>query len=150
MLDINQVPEKELYYQSLEIDTLARTIWGEAGEHGRKEMEALACLILNRVQVSKAKGSYWWGNNIIQVCQKPYQFSCWNRSSYKFRDLLNTDETTPGYITAVRIAKKAVQGNLQDTVKTATHCHKVGESPYWAKDESPVAVVGQFLFYRFI
>ena len=76
------------YYRELEIDTLARTIFGEARGEPIKGQEAVASVVLNRVKVAQARGGrYWWGHDIISVCQKPYQFSCWNKSDPSYQRL---------------------------------------------------------------
>ena len=59
-------------------EVLARTLYGEARGEGLPGIEAVACVILNRVAFAKARGRYWWGNTVSQVCLKPGQFSCWN------------------------------------------------------------------------
>ncbi len=138
------------YYKELEIDTLARTIWGEARGEGSAGMQAVAAVVLNRVGISEEKGGYWWGNNIIQVCQKPYQFSCWNRSDPNFRKVLDVCEEDLYFATAMRIARRAVAGVLQDPVCGATHYHAAGASPYWSKGEKPLAVIGKHIFFRFV
>lgn len=149
MSELQDVKEKpDSYYKSLEIDTLARSIWGEARDEGAEGMEAVASVILNRVKVAEEKGRYWWGNNIIQVAQKPYQFSCWNRSDPNFKKLREVDETDADFLTALRIARLAVSGDLQDSTNGATHYHAVLISPYWAKGEKPIASVGNHRFYN--
>lgn len=55
------------------LDTLTKTIWGEARGEGREGMIAVAWVILNRASIGG-----WWGNSIETVCLKPWQFSCWN------------------------------------------------------------------------
>ena len=62
-----QVPESktpEDFYRDLEVDVLARTMWGEARGQGTQGLEAVAAVVLNRVQIATARGRYWWGNNI--------------------------------------------------------------------------------------
>ena len=66
----------------LDIDTLARTIYGEARGEDRQSKIAVACVILNRVQQRKQCG---YRNidgrkipTIAATCLKPWQFSCWN------------------------------------------------------------------------
>jgi len=93
------------FYRALEVDSLARTLWGEARGEGVEGMKAVACVILNRVKIAEEKGKCWWGNNIIQVCQKPYQFSCWNRSDPNFKKLQAVDASDLNFATALRIAK---------------------------------------------
>ena len=51
-------------------------------------MEAVAAVILNRVRIARERGGYWWGDTIIRVCQKPYQFSCWNKHDPNYGRLL--------------------------------------------------------------
>jgi spore germination cell wall hydrolase CwlJ-like protein len=113
-------------------------------------MEAVAAVILNRVNIAREKDGYWWGNNVIQVCQKPYQFSCWNRSDPNFRKIMDTDEDDLHFATAMRIARRAIAGTLKDSTGGATHYHAAGTTPYWSAGEKPLAVVGSHIFYRFV
>lgn len=110
-------------------------------------MKAVACVILNRVKVAQEAGKYWWGNNIIQVCQKPYQFSCWNRSDPNLKKLLAVEESDLHFASALRIARRAVIGHLADITDGATHYHAAGIEPYWARREKPCAVIGKHIFY---
>lgn len=136
------------FYNEITVDVLARTLWGEARGEGDKGMEAVACVILNRVKVTQERGKFWWGENIIQVCQKPYQFSCWNRADANFRKLQAVDERDIYYATALRIARRAVAQVLGDITNGATHYHEQSIMPYWAKGESPCAKIGRHVFYR--
>lgn len=138
------------FYRALEADVLARTLWGEARGEGSAGMEAVACVILNRAKIAEEKGSYWWGNNIIQICQKPYQFSCWNRSDPNFKKLQAVDETNLYFATALRIARRAVAGKLKDPTYGATHYHAAGIEAYWARGEKPSAIIGNHIFYSII
>lgn len=146
------LPEKDLsvaeYYRELEIDVLARTLWGEARGEGPEGMKAVACVVLNRVAVAQDKGKYWWGNNVIQVCQKPYQFSCWNRSDPNFQKLQAVDSADLYFATALRIARRALNGCLEDNTAGATHYHASSISPYWAQRQGPSAKIGNHIFYR--
>ncbi|NCC22748.1 MAG: cell wall hydrolase [Alphaproteobacteria bacterium] len=136
------------YYKELEVDTLARTIWGEARGEGSHGMEAVAAVVMNRVAIARDKGGYWWGASPIQVCQKPYQFSCWNRSDPNFRRVVDVKDDDLHFATALRIARRALAGALADPTEGATHYHAAGADPYWAKNEKPVAVIGRHIFYR--
>lgn len=138
------------FYRDLEIDVLARTLWGEARGEGPEGMEAVASVVLNRVRIAQERGKYWWGNNIIQVCQKPYQFSCWNRADPNFRKLQAVDETDLYFATARRIARRAVYSALVDNTGGATHYHAKGADPYWAKKRKTSAIIGRHIFYRIV
>lgn len=137
-----------LLYREMEVETLARTLWGEARGEGTIGMQAVACVILNRVRLAEEKQGFWWGNNIFQVCQKPYQFSCWNKSDPNFRKLLKVSIDNPYYATALRIARRAVFARIEDITKGADHYHAAGITPFWTKNERPVAVIGNHIFYR--
>ena len=129
------------------IDVLARTLWGEARGEGSAGMQAVASVILNRVAIAKRTGGAWWGNDVIGVCQKPYQFSCWNRNDPNRAKLLNVNEADIYFATAMRIARRAIAGVLDDPTMGATHYHAAGISPAWAHGEKPVAVIGRHIFY---
>ncbi|MFA7456791.1 MAG: cell wall hydrolase, partial [Micavibrio sp.] len=139
------------FYNELAADVLARTIWGEARGERQAGMEAVASVILNRVAVAQNHGGkYWWGADIISVCQKPYQFSCWNRSDPNYRKLVAVDERDVHFATCLRIARRAVAGVLADTAGGATHYHTKQITPYWARGQKPVFSIGNHLFYRLI
>lgn len=141
----------EQFYDDLVIDTLARTLWGEARGEGPQGMEAVASVILNRVKTAQAKGgSYWWGNDIISVCQKPYQFSCWNRSDPNYRVLQAVTEKDLHYATALRIARRAVAGVLSDSTGGADHYHAKYVSPDWARGQTPTTTIRNHIFYKLI
>ena len=109
-------------------------------------MEAVASVVLNRVEVAQERGKYWWGNNIIQVCQKPYQFSCWNGKKVKDLEHLLT---VPQAKYAMLLAK-TVRLLSRDYVGYANHYHAtwMKKKPYWAKGKKPVKVIGQHAFYK--
>ncbi len=139
------------YYNELAIDVLARTLWGEARGEGPMGMEAVACVILNRVAVAQSYGSYWWGNDIISVCQKPYQFSCWNRSDPNYRRLLEVNDKNIHFATALRIARRAVSGTLNDITNAATHYYAdTIAAPKWAIGEKPTLKLGHHIFFKLI
>jgi len=144
-------PTPAEFYRELETDVLARTLWGEARGEGTEGMQAVACVILNRVAISESKAGYWWGNTIIEVCQKAYQFSCWNRSDPNFHQVQSVDERDIYFATALRVARRALAGTLSDPTHGATHYHADNITPpYWARTEKPVVKIGNHVFYKLI
>jgi spore germination cell wall hydrolase CwlJ-like protein len=137
-------------YSELEIDTLARTLWGEARGEGMTGMQAVACVILNRVAVARRMGGYWWGNDVIQVCQKPYQFSCWNRQDANYPKLVSVRQDDLHFSWAVKVATRAMLGFLKDETKGATHYHARNILPDWAKGKASTAIIGRHVFYKLI
>ncbi|NCT40945.1 MAG: cell wall hydrolase [Alphaproteobacteria bacterium] len=146
--DVPPRSDAEAFYRNLENDVLARTLWGEARGEGTIGPEAVANVIQNRVKTAQDNGGkYWWGGNIIQVCQKPYQFSCWNRSDPSFKKLQAVGEDDLYFATCLRIARRAVLGQLNDHTGGATHYHADYVAPYWAKGETPTVTIGRHIFY---
>lgn len=133
-----------------EVDILARTIWGEARGEGKAGMEAVAMVICNRAAVARTRGGYWWGNSVIEVCLKPYQFSCWNRNDPNHQKLLSITRDDPVFETARRIAHRVLLGFIKDGTKGATHYHARSIMPSWAKGQQPCAVIGRHVFYKLV
>lgn len=135
------------FLKEMEVDVLARTLWGEARGEGSTGMEAVACVILNRREVAKRHNGYWWGSSIIQVCQKPYQFSCWNKQDPNFKRLTAVTEDDMHFATAKRIARRALLGFIKDATYGATYYHSLHILPDWAKDQKPTTRIGHHVFY---
>lgn len=146
----NEKQKQQEYYRELEIDTLARTIFGEARGEPHAGLEAVANVVLNRVKVAQNRGRYWWGNNIIGVCQKPYQFSCWNKNDPSYERLINVTDKNIHFTTALRIARRSVIGALHDNTNGATHYHADYVSPYWAVGEKPTKIIGRHIFFKLV
>ncbi len=146
----NQEKTMQEFYNEITKDVLARTIWGEARGEGAKGMQAIANVILNRVAIADKRGSFWWGDDIIQVCQKPYQFSCWNRSDPNFQKLQQVNETDHDFATAKYIAQKGIEGKLKDITHGATHYHTKTTKPYWAKSKTSCKVIGNHVLYALV
>ena len=130
---------------------MARTIWGEARGEKLIGMEAVACVIMNRLAVSEQEGGYWWGNNIQEICTKNSQFSVWNAKDPNREKILNVTEDDPIFKLAVEIAEDAIDGLIPyDDTKGATHYlnpRGVHIMPKWARDE-PLAIIGKHHFFR--
>ncbi len=132
-----------------EVDTFARTIYGEARGERVKGREAVASVILNRVKRSRLRGGrYWWGNGIVSVCRRAWQFSCWNERDPNRKKLEAVTAENKTFASCLRIAEKAVTGELSDATKGATHYHAKSIIPPWAKGKKPSAKIGNHLFYN--
>lgn len=135
-------------YQDLELDVMARTLWGEARGEGITGMQGVAFVILNRVTYAQSRGGFWWGNSILEVCQKPYQFSCWNKDDPNFRQLVALNDTDQLFLLAKRTASRAFLGFIKDITNAADHYHVRTIMPHWAMGQTPVARIGRHLFYK--
>jgi N-acetylmuramoyl-L-alanine amidase len=138
------------FMKGMEIDVMARTLWGEARSEGVKGMEAVVHVILNRVAHAKSKGGkFWWGHDIVTVCQRPYQFSCWNPGDPNRQKLMAVDKDDIHFATALRVARRAVYGQLgDDPTLGADHYHTVDVAPFWSSGEAPIIKIGTHLFFK--
>jgi len=135
--------KKVLVDTNKEIDLMARTIWGEARGEGQLGMQAVANVIMNRVN----RGG-WWGATISDVVLKPYQFSTWNESDANRNKARSVDTSDQAFWTASKIASMAYNGQLTDVTNGATHYHAKSVTPAWAVGQTPVATIGNHVFYK--
>ncbi len=129
------------------LQILARTLYGEARGEGRRGLEAVAAVILNRVARAAARGGYWWGTTVAEVCQKPWQFSCWNRGDPNRRRIERVTDADPAFRLCLEVARAALAGALADPTGGACHYHAAAIRPGWARGRTPSARIGRHLFY---
>lgn len=130
------------------IDVLARTLYGEARGEQVRGKEAVACVILNRVEKAIKKGRYWWGNDVENVCLRPWQFPCWNPNDPNREKVLVVDASNNVFATCLRVARRAIYGGVKDPTGGATHYHTLGLLPSWARAHAPCAEIGHHVFYK--
>jgi spore germination cell wall hydrolase CwlJ-like protein len=128
---------------SEQIDTLARTLWGEARGEGRRGMEAVAAVIMNRVRDPRR-----WPNDAASVSRQPWQFSAWNAGDPNRALLMAVTEEDREFRQALDIATAALRGELTDPTNGANHFHTNAVSPSWSRGVTPVASIGGHRFFR--
>ena len=135
------------------IDILARTIWGEARGEGVIGMTAIAHVVLNRVEHSG-----WWGSDVISVCLKTFQFSCWNSDNPNRNKLINVDQSDKQFSEALAIAKNSINGIIDDPTNGADSYITIdlfknppqrtdGKLNWWQR-LTPVVQIGHHYFYK--
>ena len=123
-----------------EVLTLARTILGEAGAESVRGKEAVAAVVVNRVRRARDRGGYWWGATVAEVCRRPWQFP----------GLEKTAAAKTGgrdFEVCLRIARRAVNGVLDDPTGGATHYHAKGDFPPWARGRTACFETEHHQFY---
>ena len=128
-----------------QVDTLARTAWGEARGEGREGMQAVCNVVMNRVK----KGG-WYGATPKEVCLKKSQFSCWNTSDPNYAKLKAVNESDAQFALAKQLAASAVAGYLPDITNGATNylaLASLKKTPSWAGKMQQVASIGNHTFY---
>lgn len=131
-----------------DIDILARTLYGEVRTARVRTKEALAAVVMNRVRRARERGGYWWGASVAEVCQRRWQFPCWNPGSPARQRLEARTPDNATFRSCRRIARRAVHGTLKDPTAGATHYHAVGDNPHWARGRAPAVEIGGHAFYN--
>jgi spore germination cell wall hydrolase CwlJ-like protein len=139
-------------YMATEVDTLARTLWGEARGEGEAGMIAVAAVIRNRVDLSaRLSGQHWWGHDWITVCRARGQFASWNPGDPNRAKLLTVTDTDPEFRLAKRIAADAIAGRIEDPTFGAT-AYRAADRPWpysWGHFRLPLVEIGRHAFYNF-
>ena len=138
------------FLKDMAIDVLARTIYGEARSETLEGMKAVAHVVLNRVaKAKKNNGKYWWGHDVITVCQKPYQFSCWNPGDPNRKKLMSVGRKSSSFRKCIEVATLAVNGDLgKDITNGADHYHTTAVAPKWSLGRKPISQFGTHVFFK--
>lgn len=150
----NLAPEESEEDHAKDALMLAKTMWGEARQHGVSGMNAVGHVIANRARAEKPS----FGLGIKGVALKKnaagvYQFSCWNPRDPNRAKLANIDnlpKDSPDYKAwqeAKKLAVSIMNGKSADPTRGATFYHTTAIKPYWAAPEKYSATVGNHIFY---
>ena len=133
-----------------DIDILAPTIYGEArGEYGKQS--GIASLIaVGNVVVNRVSAGGRYGTTIQEVCQKPWQFSCWNEGDPNRRLIMQDTINDPVFSICCEVAVKVSQQQWPDLTMGSDHYHAstMPAYPPWAKNIKPRISIGKHLFYQ--
>jgi hypothetical protein len=138
--------------RALAIDTLGRTLFGEARGEPPAGKAAVANVVVNRVRVDESRAranlKMRFGGTVEGVCQRPLQFSCWNANDPNRAVILGVTTANAKFVECLDIARRAVDGTLADNTKGSTHYHAASVSPNWAQGHTPVVTLGSHRFYN--
>ena len=128
----------------VDIDTLARTIYGEARGEDDYGKRLVGYVMLNRWR-TKYRGC----RSIKEVCHDPYQFSCWNAKDPNRQKLIDTDYMNRVLMLCLLTAGQCV---IDTNPLTATTRHYYAKSmprpPFWARGHTPIVEHGRHLFFE--
>ena len=128
---------------------LAKTIYGEArGEYHRVDAGLMGLIAVGNVVMNRVQKGGWFGRTITEVCQKPYQFSCWLRNDPNAAMIAKVTEDDQLYRICLMVSENVMEGLWPDLVKGADHYHAVGIKPAWSVGSQVVARIGNHVFYR--
>jgi spore germination cell wall hydrolase CwlJ-like protein len=128
-----------------DVDTLARTVYGEArGElykFGVAALIAVANVVVNRVKKNFAKSTH-------DVCVAPRQFSCWNKEDPNYSRIINaTKGSCVIFDKCLETAENVLSEKWPDLTDGCDHYHERSIKPYWAAYRSPKRIFGSHYFY---
>lgn len=126
-----------------DLDTMARTLWGEARGEPLEGKIAVAWVIKNR-----ADNPSWWGDSIFSVCKKPFQFSCWNMGDPNRSKLICVTPQDAMFRDCLMVTAGVLTRNYPDITGGANHYHAKAISPKWAQGKEPSAKKGTHLFFN--
>ena len=139
-----------------DITILALTIFGEARGQSNAGREAVANVILNRLDLRESGiGPRNWGNTLQDVCLAPLQFSAWNEGDPNRAKMLalafGDAKPDKAYNECRALAGRMLAGQLSDNTNSADHylVSSIANRTKWAKGKKPVAVIGAHSFYKF-
>ena len=120
-----------------------RTLWGEARGEGRQGLEAVAHVLLNRLETKR------WGTSLASVCLAPWQFSCWNVQDQANRPaMLALPDGDPDLEPCQAALNAAIQATT-DPTNGATHYFATYIAPpAWVLGSVHTADIGRHRFYR--
>jgi len=140
------------------IAILARTLHGEGRNQPRHGKVAIASVVLNRVAADS-----WWGDDVVEVCLWPSQFSAWGDRDPNLKVMLEADDTimrlghptldvsNAAFNECMEIAIQAMDGRLEDNTEGSTHYINpkvLKRRPAWAEGKTPVVVIADHEFYN--
>ena len=123
-----------------ELTCLAQNIYYEAGYESEEGKIAVANVTMNRVNSGTFPKSvcgvvyYKHGN----YCA--FSWACDNKP--------DTPPNNKSYIDAIRIAKLALTGALEDVTNGADHFHEVRVRPKWSRTMVKTTQIGRHIFYN--
>lgn len=129
----------------LDIDILARTIWGEARGEPRIGKIAVAWVIMNRTAHKRR-----WAKDVMGACLEKYQFSCWlekDPNRQKMREIGLADLV---FRECLQVALTVSLGLEPDPTQGSDHylVSTIAAKTKWAKGKTPVCRIGHHAFYK--
>lgn len=130
--------ERELL-QDDEMALCIRTIAALAPDQNEEIRSSLAWMIRNRIEMLRAERG---GATIAMACEAVLR-EARTKDGVQHRKIPQSEwrriETTNA---------RVWQGTVSDSTQGATACHKHNENPDWARQRTPTALLGEYLFFR--
>jgi spore germination cell wall hydrolase CwlJ-like protein len=132
-----------LDYSPDDLITLARTLYGEARGEGEAGRIAVAWVVRNRLKRPKR-----FRATIREICQQPWQFSCWNASDPNRAKILAASSADPVFADCIEVARRVLDDEADDPTHGADFYCVSSLTPNWARGHQPCAKIGRHSFYN--
>jgi spore germination cell wall hydrolase CwlJ-like protein len=148
--DVSRIDENEAY-------CLAKNIYFEARGEGIQGQKAVALVTMNRVNserypdticgVVEQSAKLKYSDKV--VCAFSWVCSDYNKVPVIKKNGTENERVIREFETAAKIAVQAMQGELRDITKGATHFFNPEKAqPKWAEDLQPTMTLGKHVFYK--
>lgn len=147
---------KRMQFDDRDLDTMARTLYGEIRGYPLADQAAVAWAIRNRATRTNmpfmAGPLMGLAGAVDRVCRFPWQFSCWNEDDPNRPLLLalTSDRMRP----QLDLARQVLESAGPDPTNGADHYHTEAKPawapawpPEWARHYARTAQVGPHIFY---
>jgi spore germination cell wall hydrolase CwlJ-like protein len=133
-----------------DLDTLARTIYGEARGEGDDGQTGVAWVIRNRANAGPFSS---WPHSIAQVCTQGQgvQFNCWRPGDVNYGLVRAVTPSNGVFAHCIEIARGVIGNTLPDPTGGATYYHDttIAEPQAWINAGLVQTVqIGRLVFYR--
>ncbi|MSP43380.1 MAG: cell wall hydrolase [Alphaproteobacteria bacterium] len=137
-----------------DMETLARSLWGEARGENEDGQVAVAWVMRNRVRAARdfiarqGRAHPLFGDGtLVGACRAPRQVSAWNPGDPNAVKLAQIGFDDAAYCRAFAIGAQVWGGLISDPTGGTTHYHRHDIEPVWAKSMKPTALIGAHMFY---
>lgn len=134
-----------------DVNILTRTLYGEGrGEYNKPDGGLAALIAIGNVIMNRVKKGGWFGKSIAEVCQKPWQFSCWNRGDPNLTVIQNVSKDDPIFKICQEVAAALIANKWPDLTKGCDHYFSniLSNPPKWAQNRQPKLCLGRHQFYQ--
>lgn len=134
-----------------DLDIFSLTIYGEGrGEYNRADGGLASLIAIGNVIVNRVKKGGWFGKTISEVCQKPWQFSCWNQNDPNLLVIQNVSKEDPIIKICRDVAVSVALNKWPDITKGSDHYFSriLANPPKWSQNRLPKFCLGLHQFYQ--
>lgn len=125
-----------------DVDTVARTVFGESRGESFNGKIAVANVVKNRWLDKR------WPDTLAGVCTQKWQFSCWNENDPNRNKLLAVDLGNDVFRECYLAALLVLCEHTDDNTSGSNHYHTDTVNPPWSHGELPVCAIGHHKFFK--